>query len=174
LTIFQLPTVSASIFSDPVLSYCKCICFTNSTIIPLYRPLDPTKPCLTCTRQFCLDQKLAICRNAEVPELDTDVGTGLEGDVEARCFKRDSPRDQLIVTFFLLIVIGMLLYAGIRARLQKAIEAKGRPTDLRQWSEALLPEPLHPILNRATRRGGGGGGAPMREGSGRSYLPVGS
>ena len=38
------------------------ICFTNSTIIPLYRPADPSKPCLSCTRQFCLDQKLTICR----------------------------------------------------------------------------------------------------------------
>ena len=24
--------------------------------------------------------------DAQVPELDTDVGTGTEGDVEARCF----------------------------------------------------------------------------------------
>jgi hypothetical protein len=44
-----------------------------------------------------LDQKLAICKgmrhvsswltaDAQVPELDVDVGTGTEGDVEARCF----------------------------------------------------------------------------------------
>lgn len=79
------------------------ICFSNSTIIPLWHPADTSKPCLSCTRQFCLDQKLAICRgqccfksevwrfiayeaDAEVPELDNDVGTGTEGDVEARCF----------------------------------------------------------------------------------------
>ncbi|KAK4686935.1 hypothetical protein P7C73_g3183, partial [Tremellales sp. Uapishka_1] len=88
--------------------------------------------------------------DAEVPELDADVGTGTEGDVEARCFsechgdaplvlklfpERDSPRDQLIVTFFLLIVLGLLLFAAIRARLQKAIETRGRPTDLREWGE---------------------------------------
>lgn len=75
---------------------------------------------------------------ATVPELDTDVGTGTEGDVEARCFsksacirndtskarkrrhvlttERDSPRDQIIVTSFLLSVCGLLLYAGIRAK----------------------------------------------------------
>ncbi|KAL7423742.1 hypothetical protein Q5752_001324 [Cryptotrichosporon argae] len=140
-----LPSASAALFGDSVLSYCKCVCFSNSTIIPLYRPADPSKPCLSCTRQFCLDQKLAICKGAQVPELDTDVGTGTEGDVEARCFKRDSPRDQMIVTFFLLVVVGLLLFAGVRARLAKAIEARGRPTDLREWSEALLPTPLHPL-----------------------------
>jgi len=67
------------------------------------------------------------------------------------CTERDSPRDQLIVTFFLLVVIGLLLYAAIRSRwvsllhrrnssftasrLQRAIEARGRPKDMRQWSE---------------------------------------
>ena len=50
----------------------------------------------------------------------------------------------------------------MRTRLQKAIEARGRPKDLRQWSEvrawrspramlivmqALLPEELHPLSN---------------------------
>ncbi|WVQ85584.1 hypothetical protein IAT38_007750 [Cryptococcus sp. DSM 104549] len=171
---------SASLFNDPGLSYCKCICFTNSTIIPLYRPENPTKPCLSCTRQFCLDQKLTICKGAEVPELDADVGTGTEGDVEARCFKRDSPRDQLVVTFFLLIVFGLFTYAAIRARLRKAIETRGRPTDLREWGEALLPSPLHPIsaslLPSRRQNGGGfhwggGGGEEMRSGAG-GYAPV--
>jgi hypothetical protein len=102
--------------------------------------------------------------DAKVPELDADVGTGTEGDVEARCFsscsvyeapsalmeERDSPRDQLIVTFFLLIVVGLLVFQAIRIRcvpassppdagpnyrLRKAVEARGRPTDLREWSE---------------------------------------
>lgn len=70
------------------------------------------------------------------------------------CTERDSPRDQLIVTFFLLVVIGLLLYAAIRSRwvsllhrrnssftasrLQRAIEARGRPKDMRQWSEVRL------------------------------------
>lgn len=73
---------------------------------------------------------------AEVPDLDNDVGTGKEGDVEARCFRtsdtsyppswhsahrrphaeRDSPRDQWVVTFFILIVIVLLLTAAIRNR----------------------------------------------------------
>lgn len=30
--------------------------------------------------------------------------------------ERDSPRDRLVATFFLLIVFGLLLYAAIRSR----------------------------------------------------------
>ncbi|OCF32889.1 hypothetical protein I317_00782 [Kwoniella heveanensis CBS 569] len=146
IVLFAMPTMA--LFNDPGMSYCKCICFSNSTIIPLYRPDNPKKPCLSCTRQFCLDQKLAICKGAEVPELDADVGTGTEGDVEARCFKRDSPRDQLVVTFFLLIVFGLLLYAAIRARLRRAIETRGQPQDLREWSEALLPSAIVPYSSK--------------------------
>ncbi|KAK8865741.1 hypothetical protein IAR55_000887 [Kwoniella newhampshirensis] len=178
LALLFLATPTTALFNDPGLSYCKCICFTNSTIIPLYRPDNPAKPCLSCTRQFCLDQKLSICKGAEVPELDADVGTGTEGDVEARCFKRDSPRDQLIVTFFLLIVFGLLLYAAIRSRLRKAIETRGRPQDLREWSEALLPAPLHPYsasLFPRRRDGGlgwGGGGGEMRGNTAVGYAPV--
>ncbi|ORX34178.1 hypothetical protein BD324DRAFT_636945 [Kockovaella imperatae] len=175
------PLTSASIFTDSVLSYCKCICFTNSTIIPLYLPADPSKPCLSCTKQFCLDQKLAICKGASAPELDEDTMTGTEGDVEARCFKRDSPRDKLIVTFFIIIVFGMLVFAGIRARLRKAIDKRGKPADLREWSEALMPEPLRPITASffdrvpglpGDRRREGGYPGEMRQQSGQGYAPV--
>jgi hypothetical protein len=38
--------------------------------------------------------------------------------------ERDSPRDQLVVTLYLLIVFGLLLGAGIKSRMRKAgIEA---------------------------------------------------
>jgi hypothetical protein len=30
--------------------------------------------------------------------------------------ERDSPRDQIIVTSFLFLVVGMLLFAGVRAK----------------------------------------------------------
>lgn len=49
--------------------------------------------------------------------------------------ERDSPRDELIVTFFTLTVIGMLLYAAIRNRYRKAVESRGRPGDLREWTQ---------------------------------------
>lgn len=74
----SLPTAYAA--------FCKCICFDHFEIVPLYRPSDPSKPCLSCTKQFCLDQKLDICKDASLGEVDYDVGTGEEGDVQTRCF----------------------------------------------------------------------------------------
>lgn len=62
----------------------------------------------------------------------------LHADHNAESAERDSPRDELIVTFFVLTVIGMLLFAAVRGRFQKAIETRGRPTDLRQWTHVSL------------------------------------
>ena len=36
------------------------------------------------------------------------------------CIERDSPRDQLVVTLFLLTVFGLLLGAGIKGKMEKA------------------------------------------------------
>ncbi|KAL7344067.1 hypothetical protein BJY59DRAFT_686445 [Rhodotorula toruloides] len=82
--VLAIPSLSSS---STGMSYCKCVCFGNSTIIPLYRPAIPSNPCLSCTRQFCLDQKLAACVGAQNPEEDPDTATGEGGDVEARCFR---------------------------------------------------------------------------------------
>ncbi|KAL1410911.1 hypothetical protein Q8F55_001854 [Vanrija albida] len=144
LALLAFAATTRAALNSPGQYWCKCQCFTNSTIIPLLHPEEPNRPCLSCTRQFCLDQKLEICKGAKVPELDTDTGTGTEGDVAATCFKRDSPRDQVIVVCFVLICAALLLYAGVRARLRKAVEQRGsQPIDLREWGQALLPEPLH-------------------------------
>lgn len=86
-------------------SYCKCICFQNSTIIPLNSPPSQsstpsarspllvreqednaedegkkqqhhhTLTCADCNRAFCLDYNLPICKNAK------------EEDVFAQCFR---------------------------------------------------------------------------------------
>ncbi|KAK2461904.1 hypothetical protein APHAL10511_006367 [Amanita phalloides] len=102
-------------------SFCKCICFqANYSILHLNNPDTPAQPCLTCTKQWCLNQNLPICAGASLGETNPDTATGKEGDVEARCFQRDSPRDQLVVTLFLLIVFGLLLVAGIKSRIEKA------------------------------------------------------
>ena len=63
------------------------ICFSNYTIQPIYRPSNPSKPCLTCTKQWCLDQKLAICADANIGDQNPDTASGKEGDVETRCFR---------------------------------------------------------------------------------------
>ncbi|KIL70815.1 hypothetical protein M378DRAFT_67089, partial [Amanita muscaria Koide BX008] len=102
-------------------SFCKCICFqSNYSILHLNIPDNPAQPCLSCTKQWCLNQNLPICAGASLGETNPDTATGKEGDVEARCFQRDSPRDQLVVTLFLLVVFGLLLAAGIKSRLEKA------------------------------------------------------
>lgn len=50
-------------------------------------PDDPSKPCLSCTKQWCVNQNLPICQGASLGDTDRDTGTGKEGDVEARCFR---------------------------------------------------------------------------------------
>lgn len=98
---------------------CKCTCFqTNSTLVPIYSPVDASKPCTTCTRQFCLDQNLDICKDAKLEHTDHDVGTGLEGDVWAKCFERDSYKDQSIITLYLLVVVGLVAFSALRGRMQ--------------------------------------------------------
>lgn len=97
---------------------CKCTCFqTNSTLVPIYSPVDAAKPCTTCTRQFCLDQNLDICKDAKLEHTDHDVGTGLEGDVWAKCFERDSYKDQSIITLYLLVLVGLVVFSALRGRL---------------------------------------------------------
>ncbi|KAL4069601.1 hypothetical protein V8B97DRAFT_1968195 [Scleroderma yunnanense] len=107
----------------------------------MHTPDNPSKPCLSCTKQWCLYQNLPICAGASLGDTDPDTATGKEGDVEARCFQRDSPRDQLVVTLFLLTVLGLLLTAGIKNRMLKA----GMNPNLswspgrRWWWEEWLP-----------------------------------
>ncbi|CAA7265785.1 unnamed protein product [Cyclocybe aegerita] len=102
-------------------NFCKCVCFgTAYAILPMTTPDTPAQPCLSCTKQWCLNQNLPICAGATLGDTNPDTATGKEGDVEARCFQRDSPRDQLVVTLFLLTVFGLLLGAGVKNRMLKA------------------------------------------------------
>jgi len=135
-------------------NFCKCVCFgSNYTILHLDIPDNPSKPCLSCTKQWCLNQNLPICAGATLGDTDPDTATGKEGDVEARCFQRDSPRDQLVVTLFLLTVFGLLLGAGIKGKMIKA----GIDTSLswgtgRKWWETLLPRIQTEEINLGERR----------------------
>lgn len=113
---------------------------------------------MSCTKQWCLDQKLAICADATLGDTNPDTSTGKEGDVEARCFRghsahyfrpavdlepyyleRDSPRDQLIVTLFILLVFGLLLGAGIKKRMEKAgFDSSAAWQSGRRWWEVCI------------------------------------
>ena len=64
------------------------ICFgTNYTILHMDVPDDPSKPCLSCTKQWCHNQNLPKCAGASVGDVNPDTATGKEGDIEARCFR---------------------------------------------------------------------------------------
>jgi hypothetical protein len=139
-------------------NFCKCICFqSNYKILHLDIPDNPSKPCLSCTKQWCLNQNIPICAGAKLGDTNPDTATGKEGDIEARCFQRDSPRDQLVVTLFLLTVFGLLLAAGIKGRMLKA----GLDTNVswnlgRSWWAAWVPRRQLEELGLAQRRTSGG------------------
>jgi len=101
-------------------SFCKCTCFTNSTIIPLSSHsstlesqgsrLDiraPAASCSMCNRAFCLSQRLPICKDA------------VEKDVFTTCFQRDSRKDQIVVLTFIAGTLGLLGWAAVRKFIEK-------------------------------------------------------
>lgn len=150
-------------------NFCKCICFgSNYTILHLDIPDNPSKPCLSCTKQWCLNQNLPICAGASLGDTDPDTATGKEGDVEARCFQRDSPRDQLVVTLFLLTVFGLLLGAGIKSRMEKAgLDTSIAWATSRRWWEEWVPRRQPEDFALSDRRFGG-----SRERRGRDYVGI--
>ncbi|KAG4429058.1 hypothetical protein IFR05_015462 [Cadophora sp. M221] len=110
--------ITFSIAASPP-RFCKCTCFTNSTIIPLSSHTSPppslNKPalllepraataasCATCNKAFCLSQRLPICKDAE------------EKDVFTMCFQRDSRKDQIVVLTFIAGTVGLLVWAAVR------------------------------------------------------------
>merc|ERR1712093_360885 len=68
--------------------------------------------------QFCLDQKLAICKDASKGEADYDTATGDEGDVQTKCFQRDSSLSYSVVTIFIILTVGLLIGALMKDKLQ--------------------------------------------------------
>jgi hypothetical protein len=107
-------------------SFCKCTCFSNSTIIPLTDlPGESTAKkatCNDCNRQFCLSYNLPICKDAK------------DADVFTTCFQRDSTKDQMIVYTFILVTCGLLIWAAVKPYAETYLEVCG------------LPEPLYTLL----------------------------
>ncbi|KAH8835739.1 hypothetical protein DL96DRAFT_1575392 [Flagelloscypha sp. PMI_526] len=122
-------------------TFCKCICFgSNYSISHLTTPDNPAQPCLSCTKQWCLNQNLPICAGATLGDPNPDTATGKEGDVEARCFQRDSPRDQLIVSVYILLIFALLLGAGVSSRMIKAgIDPNVPWQSSKRWWEQWMP-----------------------------------
>ncbi|KIW81244.1 hypothetical protein Z517_04269 [Fonsecaea pedrosoi CBS 271.37] len=134
-------------------SFCKCICFNNSTIIALNPPPSstsasaahnlairsphalavetsadssddseggdgpaaPSRPhrkltCADCTRAFCLDYNLPICKDAR------------EEDVFTTCFQRDSLKDETVVVIFVFATAGLLAWAVVKPWIDRVRE----------------------------------------------------
>ncbi|KAK0342922.1 hypothetical protein LTR02_014160 [Friedmanniomyces endolithicus] len=125
-----LSFLSITLAASPT-SFCKCTCFTNSTIIPLDDTTSTHKPtaddskapaksrrtCNDCNKQFCLDYHLPICQDAT------------EADVFTTCFQRDSRKDEAVVFIFIFATGGLLAWAAVRPWVQKWREnARGGQT----------------------------------------------
>ncbi|KIX02409.1 uncharacterized protein Z518_08350 [Rhinocladiella mackenziei CBS 650.93] len=216
MRLFHSPITSLFILlsiPNPILSakssatsFCKCICFNNSTIIALNpppsssqspslhnldirspdtdpdsfdsypepdsgpvtrrEPADSTRPhhkptCADCTRAFCLDYNLPICKNAR----DEDVFT--------TCFQRDSLKDEAVVVIFVFATAGLLAWALVKPWIDR----------LRERS-TFIPLPQHEsprpsnnnITNKPQRRTGPGldtgTGSGIGGGRGERHFPT--
>ncbi|TVY85035.1 hypothetical protein LSUE1_G001507 [Lachnellula suecica] len=128
--LFALFALIVSVLAASPPSFCKCTCFTNSTIIPLsshasttsspafnLAPRAPAATCAMCNRAFCLAQRLPICKDAE------------EKDVFTTCFQRDSRKDQIVVLTFIATTVGLLGWAAARKIFEKRSEGANRVGD---------------------------------------------
>ncbi|KAJ5675843.1 hypothetical protein N7462_008740 [Penicillium macrosclerotiorum] len=131
-------------------SFCKCTCFSNSTIIPL----DPAKP---GSSSSALDKVYNIYERAfddpsadpepPVPQvieraqkyralncndcnrkfcLDYDLPIckdAKEDDVFTTCFQRDSRKDEAVVFIFIFATGGLLAWAVLKPWIERYLEA---------------------------------------------------
>ncbi|KAL4902506.1 hypothetical protein BDW74DRAFT_157927 [Aspergillus multicolor] len=140
LLVLALLSVATSALASSPASFCKCTCFSNSTIIPLdpdqgdsssvhgtlnlFRRNDHidsqeekragnyrSLSCNDCNRKFCLGYDLPTCKGAK------------EDDVFTTCFQRDSRKDEAIVFIFIIATGSLLFWAVFRPWVQKWIEA---------------------------------------------------
>ncbi|KAK5954977.1 hypothetical protein OHC33_003656 [Knufia fluminis] len=181
ITLLLLLSTPTHALKQPT-SYCKCICFQNSTIIPLNSP-PSTSPsttphallqradnqessnqrdakhhsltCNDCNRAFCLDYNLPICKSAK------------EEDVFAQCFQRDSLKDRTIVTVFILATASLLGWALVKPFIVKSgvTDVVGRYTPISAGASAIDDELPGPN-GRATQGFGGGADSGGRIGRG--------
>ncbi|KAM0694431.1 hypothetical protein Q7P36_004786 [Cladosporium allicinum] len=134
-----LSFLSLSLAASPT-SFCKCTCFSNSTIIPLSStttsdrktpankppflfdraesenkeaPAHHARTCADCTKQFCLSYNLPICSTAK------------EENVSTICFQRDSAKDQAVVLLFIGATVGLLVWSAIRPAYERWRDSRG-------------------------------------------------
>lgn len=82
-----------------------------------------------------------VMTGAEVPDLDNDVGTGKEGDVEARCFRTSSPPIQHLPLIRSPLCGRTRLPAGPMGRHVLHLDRR-RPTPNSSHQKPVRPSPL--------------------------------
>ncbi|PLB44711.1 hypothetical protein P170DRAFT_439958 [Aspergillus steynii IBT 23096] len=132
---------SLALASSPA-SFCKCTCFSNSTIIPL----DPVKPESTSidgvfnsrSRRTAsddlgnvLDHRASNYRPLSCNDCNRKFCLGYnlptckgakEEDVFTTCFQRDSRKDEAIVFVFIIATSGLLAWAVFKPWVEKYLE----------------------------------------------------
>ncbi|KAJ2360963.1 hypothetical protein IW150_007358 [Coemansia sp. RSA 2607] len=113
-------------FAKDVTNFCKCSCGPNSAILELTpfglshlphasQPIDVgtlmPNVCMNCTRLLCGIAEPQLCDGAAVDE-----------EIVPLCFQRDSLQDELIVSAFLLLVIGLLVWTAVRAHVKPVVD----------------------------------------------------
>ncbi|KAK1138332.1 hypothetical protein N8T08_002829 [Aspergillus melleus] len=125
-------------------SFCKCTCFSNSTIIPL----DPVKPESTSIDGMfhslgrrspsddlgnVLDDRASNYRSLSCNDCNRKFCLGYnlptckgarEEDVFTTCFQRDSRKDEAIVFIFIIATSGLLAWAVFKPWVEKYLEAQ--------------------------------------------------
>ncbi|EME41800.1 hypothetical protein DOTSEDRAFT_156872 [Dothistroma septosporum NZE10] len=145
-TLLFLTFLSVALAATPT-SFCKCTCFTNSTIIPLNGPSsslknntffsDPSPPNLKprndeplfaarapaeSTKRTCNDCNKQFCLSYNLPICkDADA----EKDVFATCFQRDSTKDEIVVLVFIGATVGLLAWAMVKPWWERWREGSG-------------------------------------------------
>ncbi|EEQ92079.1 uncharacterized protein BDCG_07199 [Blastomyces dermatitidis ER-3] len=132
--------VSASIHT----SFCKCTCFSNSTIIqlgpPQAKPLSPSPAIFFFPRDDkedgddkkdpekgdkkyralnCNDCNRRFCLGYGLPKCKG----AKEDDVVTSCFQRDSNKDKAVVYIFIIATVGLLVWAAVKPLVEKWILA---------------------------------------------------
>ncbi|CDM29228.1 hypothetical protein DTO013E5_5929 [Penicillium roqueforti] len=145
LLLFTFLSLTSLVAASTPTSFCKCTCFSNSTIIPLnpaksesssgidhvrFYERDSLSSELEHTDEYskraekyrslnCNDCNRKFCLDYELP---TCKGAK-EEDVYTTCFQRDSRKDEAVVFIFIFATGGLLAWAACKPWIERYVEA---------------------------------------------------
>ncbi|KAJ5250934.1 hypothetical protein N7489_001344 [Penicillium chrysogenum] len=145
LLLFTFLSLTSLVAASTPTSFCKCTCFSNSTIIPLNPSKSETSSGIDHVRfderRFfsselehtdeyskraekyrslnCNDCNRKFCLDYELP---TCKGAK-EEDVYTTCFQRDSRKDETVVFIFIFATCGLLAWAACKPWIERYVEA---------------------------------------------------